>query len=120
MRNIEKQLQQVWQIKSITNIDGTEKETKRHLYDLWTSQNYYIYGLFCKYYLEYGSRYTLNWEAIITNEEMIAVADGHTSLVDEIQEKDNSLIVRTTKSIYTFVKSNKSIDEIINRAKFIN
>ncbi|MFR1449183.1 MAG: hypothetical protein ACLSXC_10420 [Beduini sp.] len=116
MSDIGKFLTQFWKITTITNRDNSSKlpEYKKGMYECWSDEKYIITGLHAKYYM---SGYILKWTALNMIDEGVEEENGHTSLIQKIEETDNGFIAYTTYSIYHFKKIEMSFDDVINTIK---
>ena len=116
MSDIGKFLTQFWKITTITNRDNSSKlpEYKKGMYECWSDEKYTITGLHAKYYM---SGYILKWTALNMIDEGVEEENGHTSLIQKIEETDNGFIAYTTYSIYHFKKIEMSFDDVINTIK---
>lgn len=84
------------------------------MYECWSDEKYIITGLHAKYYM---SGYILKWTALNMIDEGVEEENGHTSLIQKIEETDNGFIAYTTYSIYHFKKIEMSFDDVINTIK---
>ena len=116
MSDIEKFLTQFWKITTITNRDNSSKlpEYKKGMYECWSDEKYIITGLHAKYYM---SGYILKWTALNMIDEGVEEENGHTSLIQKIEETYNGFIAYTTYFIYHFKKIEMSFDDVINTIK---
>ena len=113
-KDIEKELLRFWQIKSVTELDGSPKIRKANMYKEWTSENYYVSNLHPKYYVDHKG-YNLRWISFALQGDTLYESDGYTSLVTKIEPIDDGFKVYTKNSIYTFISTNITFETLINK-----
>lgn len=114
INNIENELLRFWKIKSVTNLDGSNKSSHSEMYAMWTSDNYYVAGLRPKYYVNHKG-YILSWTSFSLVGDILIESRGNTSLVSEIKPIANGFVVYTLNSIYTFVETNETFESLLEK-----
>ena len=117
--NIANELLRFWKIKSVTNLDGSDKTSHSEMYAMWISDNYFVAGLRPKYYVDYKG-YILNWTSFSLEGEILVESRGNTSLVNKITPTVDGFIVYTMNSIYTFVETEETFDSLLQRQELLD